>query len=183
MQCPLCREGAANVPTTTTRTYDVDCRNCGHFYITLESMSALEGQVAIAFDLGSWVYGQNLLGGPATIDNARIDFIRTFPRPSTRKRAELYLGRVIRNLDGKLLGPFEPADARLRVASWCYSNDDAGAIADYLAELGAVKRPSNGAGYSLVAKGHVIYDEMTFSASFLHGHSSLCGSTAQWTRP
>jgi hypothetical protein len=161
MPCPLCQEPTANIPTATTMTFEVQCPNCGQFCLTLAARHDLNGQVAIAFDLASWVYGQNLLGGAPKIDSATIDFIKTLPHPSTRKRAELYLGRIIRMLDGKLLGRFEPADARLRVASWSYSNEDSCAIADYLAELGAVKPPTIGTMYSLVAKGHVIYDEMT----------------------
>jgi len=56
---------------------------------------------------------------------------------------------------------FEPADPRLKVASWCFSNSDAGALAEYLTELGAVKPPTQQHGWLLVAKGHEIYDEMT----------------------
>ncbi len=160
MLCPLCREQTAQIPTPMTRTWDVQCPNCGHFYITFESTKELSSETAIAFDLACWVYGQNMLGASPKIDSSALDLIKTYPRPSTRKRAELYLGRIIRILDGKLLGRFEPDDARLRVASWSYSNEDSGAIADYLTELGAVKRPAIGTAYSLQAKGHVIYDEL-----------------------
>ncbi|MGA2794994.1 MAG: hypothetical protein ABSE69_15980 [Roseiarcus sp.] len=160
MQCPLCRENSANIPAPTTMTLEVGCPNCGSFQITTQATRALQGYDSIAFDLASWVYGQTQLGGVPKVEASTIDFIRAYPRPTTRKRAELYLGRVIKMLGGKLMGRFEAHDAKLRVASWCHSNEDAVALAIYLVELEALERPQTGTQYKLVVKGHVLYDEM-----------------------
>ena len=161
MACPLCQDQTASIPEPTNFTSDVKCPNCGHFQITVQARTDLNGKDAIAFDLASWVYGQTQLGQIPRIETKDIDLIKTYPRPTTRKRAELYLGRIIQVLNGNLMRRFEPADPRLKVASWCFSNSDAGALAEYLTELGAVKPPTQQHGWLLVAKGHEIYDEMT----------------------
>ena len=160
MQCPLCQDQAANTPPVSTLTFDVECPNCGTFQITMHARQALKGRDEAAFYVACWVYGQTQLGQVPKVETSTIDFIATYPRPTTRKRAELYLGQVIRMLDYKLMGRFEPYDIKLRLASWTYSNDDAVALAMYLAELGALERVSVGTEYRLVVKGHVLYDEM-----------------------
>lgn len=161
MPCPLCQEQSANCPPANTRTHDIECPNCGSFRITFGAVHALQGKEATAFDIASWVYGQTQLGGTPKVDKSTIDLVRTYPRPTTKKRAELYLGRVIEMLDNKLIGRFQPYDIKLRVASWSHSNDDAVALANYLSELGALELIDTSTERRLVAKGHIIYEEMT----------------------
>lgn len=162
--CPLCKGAAFTPDNSASRTFDIDCPACGSYRITSNAHNELQGKDAIAFDIASWVFGQTEIGAQPKVETSTIEFIRTFPRPSIRKRAELYLARVIRLLDPKLMGRFEANDVRLRVASWTYSNEDAAAIAIYLAELGAFERPTSGTSYLLTAKGHILYDEWVFAS-------------------
>jgi hypothetical protein len=123
--CPLCREQSANSPAPSTRTWDVQCQNCGRFRVTIPTaLSALQQDEATAFALASWVYEQNQFQNNPLIDSGMLEFIKTYPRPDMKKRAELYLGRAIRLLQGKLIGRIQISDPALRVASWSFFRDD-----------------------------------------------------------
>jgi len=159
-QCPLCREQSANWPEPTSRSLDVNCTNCGSFRITTTTFEALQGIDAIAFYLGSWVYEQNWLGSAPLINRDTLEFIKTYPCPDTKKRAELYLGRAISLLDNKLTGRIQIGDPRLRVASWSFFRDDTAALANYLLQLGAFEHVDSSQEYRLVAKAHILYGEM-----------------------
>jgi hypothetical protein len=160
MQCPLCREQSANWPTPDTRTFDVECRFCGSFRITTLAFDALREDEATAFALACWVYEQNLFHSNPRIDGEVVQFIKTYPRPNLTKRAELYLGRAIRQLDGKLIGRVQISDPGLRVASWSFFREDMPALAKYLLGLGAFETVESPVEYRLVAKAHILFEEM-----------------------
>jgi hypothetical protein len=104
MLCPLCLEQSANWPTPNSRSRDVNCQICGKFEITDEASHALheDTDAETTFALACWVYEQNMFGGNPRIDIGVLKFIRTYPRPNMKKRAELYLGRAIRQLEVNL---------------------------------------------------------------------------------
>jgi hypothetical protein len=160
MQCPLCREQSANWPAPSSRTLDVECRTCGRFRITTIAYDALQQDEATAFALASWVQEQNQFQNTPLIDSGMLQFIKTYPRPNMKKRAELYLGRAIRLLEGKLVGRIQISDPALRVASWSFYRDDMPALANYLLGLGAFEDVANSQEYRIVAKAHILYDEM-----------------------
>jgi hypothetical protein len=108
------------------------------------------------------VYGQNLLGAAPVIDTAAIALVSATPTPGVEKRAELYLGAVIRRLGGKLMGRFSLTDPMIKVASWCLKDNDSVALATYLKGLGAFEDPQTNAGQEmlLLAHGHLVYEKM-----------------------
>jgi hypothetical protein len=159
-QCPLCREQSANWPTPSSRSLDVDCRYCGSFRITTTALDTLREREGMAFDIACWVHEQNQLGTTPRIDGEILKFIQTYPRPNIKKRAELYLGKAIRLLDNKLIGRIQIGDPALRVASWSFFREDMLALGKYLVGLGALEETNNAQEYRLVAKGHILYDEM-----------------------
>jgi hypothetical protein len=158
--CFLCNDQSATVPQPHTFTYDVVCKNCGSFRIIAQAIQGLKDKAAIAFDLASWVCEQNQLGNTPTIGEETIEFIKNYPRPRTKKRVELYLGRAIRLLDNKLIGTIRATDPALRVASWSFAAEDAVSLANYLVELGAFGPASVGQDHLLQVKAHILYDEM-----------------------
>lgn len=162
MLCPLCKLAPAGEAPAHTRTHDLTCSACGHYLLTFEASSALAGNDTLAFSLAGWVSEETRLGSVPRIDTATIRWIQTLPRPTVKKRAERYLGAVIRLLDGKLIGRFSPVDPSLRVASLSPDTDDCVAIARYLEDLGAIETPANDTTQTmrLLAKGHLLYEEM-----------------------
>ena len=164
MPCPLCKEPRAEIPPSNTRTSDVDCPACGCYRITFEAQTALNGDERLSFNLGSWVSEQAGNGVIPTVNQQTIDWMRTFPLPTVKKRAELYLGAAIKMLDGKLLGRVGISDQRLRIASWSYHNEDCVAIAKYLEKMGAMEDPGppgSGQEMRVIANGHLIHEEMS----------------------
>lgn len=81
------------------------------------------------------------------------------PRPTTQRRAELYLGRAIALIGNRLVGRIQANHPALRVASWSYDGDDAVALADYLMHFGAFDITINGHDRQLTAKAHILLDE------------------------
>jgi hypothetical protein len=162
MRCPLCREQSADWPAPNSFTSEVTCQNCGSFRITDKAAYDLNepGNEAMAFDLGCWVYTQNRLGSTPIIKTDALTFIKNYPRPATKTRAELYLGRAIYIVGKKLRGRIHISDPKLRVASWSFHTDDAIALAEYLLELGALEKVDSPVEYRLVAKAHILYEEM-----------------------
>jgi hypothetical protein len=94
------------------------------------------------------------------------------------RRAELYLGKAIRLLDGKLVGIIQIGDPALRVASWSFFREDMLALANYLVSLGALEQTNNSQKRQLVAKGHIIYEEMVAERA-----ASLQVFVAMWFDP
>ncbi len=130
--------------------------------MTEEAHFAIVGDEELAFSLAAWVTEQRALGiTTPLIDGPTVAEMRARPPPTMKKRAELYLGAVIRLLGGKLKGSFSPYDLKLRVASWTPDPDDCQAIAKYLEDQGALQPPSAATlAMVLVPKGHMIYEEM-----------------------
>jgi hypothetical protein len=104
--------------------------------------------------------------------------MKTYPRPSTSRRVELYLQKAIELLSGRLRGLISAADPALRVATWSTSNDDLVALADYLVDLGALKSRPGGQQYLLTAKGHIIFEEMSGARA-----ASVQAFVAMWFDP
>src|SRR5262249_2818200 len=106
-------------------------------------------------------HGQNANGMPeAVITSNLVSWIKSAPRPSTQRRAELYLEEAIRTLGGKLIGRIDISAPRLRVASWSASNEDTLALANYLVELGALEDiETTGQQKRMRAKGHLLHEE------------------------
>ena len=160
MSCPLCKWTGATVKNCGTRTSDVDCRACGHYLLTSEAAAAIGADEELAFLVGSWVSEQTASGGTLTVGQGDVEWIRSHPRPTVKKRADLYLGAALRTLDGKLVGTVDPLDQRLRVASWSYHWDDCHGLAEYLKDLGALEFLHPGKDVYITAKGHLIYEEI-----------------------
>jgi hypothetical protein len=161
MPCPLCKAPDASDANKSTRIYDIHCSACGHYYLTFEASAAIGGDEKLAFCLASWVSEQTVNGVTPTVRNETVGWIKSYPRPTVKKRAELYLGAAIKILGGKLIGRVGIADQRLRVASWSYDSDDCLALAKYLKKLGALEDPGNMQEMRVVAEGHLIHEEMT----------------------
>jgi len=158
--CPLCNAPEAIMPASNTRTVDVICPACGQYSLTLEANSAIGGDLEIAFTLGSWVSEQTANGIRPTIRQETVGWIRSYPRPTVKKRAELYLGSAIKSLNGKLIGRVGISDHRLRVASWSYHSEDCLGLARYLEKLGALEDAGNTQEMRVIAEGHLIHEEM-----------------------
>jgi hypothetical protein len=109
-----------------------------------------------------------------------IEVIANDPLPSVQVRAEAYLGAAIEKIGGKLSGSFDPASILMRVASWSETPEDALALAEYLAELGAIHRPelTGPARWRLLAKGYLVYEQIT---GRLRGGTQ--GFVAMWFDP
>jgi len=163
MPCPLCQEPSASWPQPHTLTLDINCPNCGKYRITTRAFEDLVKQKEAAFDVASWVYGEAKLGMIPKVEQSTIEYIKTYPRPTTKKRVELYLSEVIKMLDNKLMGRFDSTHPRLRVASWSRSAEDTIALAKYLVKMGALEDTYEGTEYDLVVKGHILYDELKLS--------------------
>jgi hypothetical protein len=159
MHCPLCREDSANWPKPMSFTLEIDCQNCGKYRIVIQIKNELEKEDETAFYLGSWVYAQNQIGDTPRIDSQVLTSFRTQARPNVQKRAELYLGRAIRLLSGRLTGRVKINDPALRIASWSFHQEDLTALANYLVELGAFWREKGTDNYQLIAKVHVLYEQ------------------------
>ena len=138
----------------------MNCQNCGSFRITKPASDALQENEPLAFHIGCWVYEQNQLGSAPLIDTKTLELIKQYPCPNIKKRAELYLGRAIRLLDNKLTGRIQIGAPALRVASWSFFREDTTALAKYLLQLGAFEDVENSQEYRLIAKAHILYDEM-----------------------
>ncbi|HEY5204505.1 MAG TPA: hypothetical protein VIJ63_07905 [Roseiarcus sp.] len=93
------------------------------------------------------------------IDNAAVDSIGSYEPPDTERRLNLYLGRAISILNGKLTGQIEIADRRLLVASWSQGTDDAIAIAQYLTVKGALIDDLHPTLRRIGVQAHLIYEE------------------------
>lgn len=161
MSCLLCKCTDAKVKNNGTRTFDVDCPACGHYFLTWEAHEAIGGDEELAFLSGSWASEQAALGVMPTIRQPEVEWIRSRPRPTVKKRAELYLGAAIRTLDGRLVGTISPLDHRLRVASWSYHREDCRGLAEYLKGLGALEFLGSGQNVYITAKSHLIYEEIS----------------------
>jgi hypothetical protein len=160
MQCPLCREDTASWPEPMSPTLEVDCHNCGKFYLTFRANRELASDEETAFYLASWVFEQNKIGVIPRIDTEIMTSFGTYTRPNVQKRAEFYLGQAIHLLDGRLTGRVKVDDPTLRVASWSFHRGDLNALANYLVELGAIWREDGAENYQLIAKAHVLYEQM-----------------------
>jgi hypothetical protein len=164
MTCILCQDGCSSYDDRQHAVTCVECPNCGRYKIDGLALRSLGDDKQEIFDIASWVYEQNVSGTVPFIRSQDIEEIKNFPKPNTQKRIERYLGRVIKLLNNNLVGRFDPTNTALRVASWSLRKEDAIAIADYLKTLGAVELISDHLNqYRLVAKAHILYEEMTAS--------------------
>lgn len=159
--CPLCQSPSARMDDPTTRTLTFRCPVCGDFRITDGAIHALEQKGQLAFDIASWTYRQTRLGINPQITREIVDTFHTRSRPTAKERAALYLEAAIKMSPWRLRVPFNMVDRTLRVASGSFTDDDAVTLADYLAELGAIKLANNGQEALLTTKGHVMYDELS----------------------
>jgi hypothetical protein len=160
MRCPLCRENSATWPEPMSRTLQIECENCGKYQLTSDASRELEADEKTAFYLGSWVNAQNQIGDAPRIDSQALMSFKTYAHPNVQKRAELYLGQAIRLQGGRLTGRVNISNPTLRVASWSFHREDLTALANYLVELGAIWREAGSDNYQLVAKAHILYDQM-----------------------
>ena len=113
-----------------------------------------------ASKLASWTFANAHMGHSPTINTETVQWMRTHPKPDTKRRAELYLGAAIKKLGGALLGRVPTCDPILRVASWSRTSEDCVALAHYLQTLGAVEAASTQE-TRMLAKGHILYEEMS----------------------
>jgi hypothetical protein len=132
---------------------------CGKYRITFAALREVQTDSETCFKLASWNYGQNLGGFAPLIDVATVESVRAFPRPQTARRIDLYLGRAISSLGGKLLGSINITDPRLKVASWSPDDKDAIAIAEHLTARGAFEEAAIGE-RRLGVQAHILYEEM-----------------------
>ena len=160
MRCPLCREASAHSPSNTYLGLDVICQHCRAFRITDTAETILKEDPETSFYLGSWVFEQNQLGNTPNIDSSILAFFKTYNHPNVQKRAELYLGRAIELLSGRLTGRVEINHPALRVASWSLYPEDLIGLANYWVELGAISRERGTDNYQIVAKAHVLYEQI-----------------------
>jgi nucleoside 2-deoxyribosyltransferase len=140
-------------------TLRIDCQNCGKYELTTAAESELQNNDENAFYLGSWVYVQNKSGIFPRIDSETLSSFGTYPHPNVQKRAELYLGRAISVLHGRLTGRVIIDHPTLRIASWSFYREDLHALANYLVELGAIWKDPNAENYQLVTKAHLLHEQ------------------------
>ncbi len=100
------------------------------------------------------------MGATPRIDTNVLSSSRTHAPPNVQKRAELYLEQAIRLNGSKLTGRVKIDNPTLRVASWSFHHEDLHALANYLVELGAIWKETGTENYQLVAKSHILYDQM-----------------------
>jgi hypothetical protein len=178
MPCPLCKAPEAIDANNNTRTHDIRCPACGHYFLTFGARAAIDRDEKIAFLLGSWVNEQTANGTTPTIRPETVDWFGSYPQPTVKKRAELYLGAAIGILDGRIVGRISISDHRLRVASWSYHSDDCLGLARYLEKLGALEDVGNTQEMRVIAEGHLIHDETAVRRT----HSSHA-FVAMWFEP
>jgi hypothetical protein len=157
-KCFLCEEQAE--VTHGSDYFDVRCRICGRYRITGSALHLLQETFhKEARQLASWTFHETRHGTSPTINGETLRWIREYPKPDTRRRAEQYLGAVIELLGGRLSGNFVPTEPLLKIASWSAKDADAVALADYLIGLGAIQ-PHSSQERFLLAKGHMIFEEL-----------------------
>lgn len=161
MNCLLCKAPNASDANTSTRTHEISCPTCGHYYLTFEASNALDGDERLAFSLASWVSEQTVNGVNPKISQETVEWIKSCGWPTVKKRAEMYLGAAIKIVGGKLIGRVKVSDQRLRVASWSYDNDDCLALATYLEKLGALEVTVDSQEVRVIVQGHLIHEEMS----------------------
>ncbi|MDZ5648618.1 hypothetical protein [Nitrospirillum sp. BR 11828] len=160
MPCFLCQSLKADMPPPLTRTHIVSCPDCGKYQLTLEAGLHLQSQSNRALELAFWVAQQNLFGNEPKITSETISHVLSLGLPSVKKRSELLLGYLISESKGKIRAEINFADRRLQMVSCCTSAQDVVDLCQYLIEQGALERAPFGPQISLIAKGHIIYDEM-----------------------
>jgi len=159
MPCFLCHFGPVAAVRTGTSSQTVKCPCCGEYQIGDLALAMLETAPDLAFDLGSWVHAQAQIKIAQRIDPERVEWMKNYPRPTAETRAQLYLGAVIRSLEGRLMGRFRPTEHVFRVASWSRTDEDCIALANYLIDKGAFE-DINTQEYRLRLQGHILYEEM-----------------------
>lgn len=159
MECPFCKENTATGPPPQTRTGEITCTICGSFLLKVEAERGL-GNEEERFYLGCWVFEQNKMRVTPRIDTDVLASSRMRAPPNVKKRAELYLEQAIRLNGSRLTGRVKIDDPTLRVASWSFHHEDLHALANYLVELGAISKEAGTENYQLVAKSHILYDQM-----------------------
>lgn len=161
MACRLCHESCPSKGLSQT-TMEFVCSVCGPYRISTSAMDALEYDERLAFYTGAWVYQQNRAGTSPLITADVVNDLKMVGHPGIKTRVERYLGAAIDLLkNGQLMGRFSPVDKHLRIASWSFVAEDCIALARYLEDLGAIEDPGNGQERRVLAKGHLLYEEMS----------------------
>lgn len=160
-KCLLCFSTIPQ-PGVDGDTYDIDCPCCGPFSLTDTADRALgSDNDPCRRRLAYWVNNQNTLGLSPRIDSAIAEAALNLKSPSADQRAQLYLGAVVRAMDGQLHGDFDQAEARFQIASWS-SPQDTVALARYWIGKKALVQPTFAPGriYAGVET-RIAYDELT----------------------
>jgi hypothetical protein len=155
--CLLC-DTECSPPTFEGDGTNYNCGICGSYRITGSALPLFQESNPPRWKLASWVYEQNSAGIKPSLTRDFVQNASDIAVPTLEKRARAYLEAFYRSSDGALQHQMTPRWTGFMVPSWCRTEQDADAFAEYWVNRGAITRTAS-LDIRLGVAGRILYED------------------------